>query len=96
MIIALSISIIINIVCIYLVWNTTRKISILENYASTFLSDLTDLKDRISKANTVIKQADTLGAFESDDEVGTAFQIIKDCLNRLDSDTIIEKEYGKE
>lgn len=96
MIIILSISVILNIVLAYLVWNTSRKISILETYASTFFTDLTDLKERISKANDVIQQADTLGAFESDDEVGTAFQIIKDCLKQLDSDTIIEKTYGKE
>lgn len=93
MIIILSISIITNIVCIYLVWNSSRKLSILETYASSFLSDLTNLRTKISQANDVIKKADTLGAFESDDEVGTAFQIIKDCLEQLNTDT--ETDYGK-
>jgi len=93
MIIALVISIVINLVCGYLVWNSNRKIGILEKYASTFLSDLTSLKDKIVKANSIMKQADTLGAFESDDEVGTAFKIMKDCLDTLESDALTSTTY---
>jgi hypothetical protein len=35
-----------------------------------------------------MNEADRLGAFESDDEVGTAFKIIKDCIQSLETKQI--------
>jgi len=39
-----------------------------------------------------MREADRLGAFETDDEVGTAFKIIKDCIASLEE---AEETYGE-
>jgi hypothetical protein len=85
-------SILFNVISFYVIWNTNRKLELLERYTSEFLTDLTSLQDKISEANRIMNEADRLGAFESDDEVGTAFKIIKDCIQSLETKQIdVEK-----
>ncbi len=90
--IILGVSVVLNIACIYVIWNSMQKIEILEKYASAFLTDLSNLKNKIQEANLVMREADRLGAFETDDEVGTAFKIIKDCIASLEE---AEETYGE-
>ena len=73
------------LVSIYVNYNLYRKVDILETYASNFLSDLVNLKEKIRDANKILKEADIRGSFESDDEVGSAFKLIKDSIEYLDS-----------
>jgi hypothetical protein len=41
------------------------------------------LKTKINQANSEIRNADRMGAFESSDEVGTSFKIIKEVMDDL-------------
>ena len=41
------------------------------------------LKTKINSANSEIRNADRLGAFESSDEVGTSFKIIREVMDDL-------------
>ena len=92
MIIAVIILTLLLGISIYINWNLSRKVSILENYASDFLSDLVNLKEKIREANKIIKDADIRGSFESDDEVGSAFRLIRDSINYLDTTTNLNNE----
>lgn len=73
------------VISVYLNWNLSRKVNMLEGYASDFLTDLMHLKEKIREANLVIKNADIRGSFESDDEVGSVFKILKDSIEYLDT-----------
>jgi len=41
------------------------------------------LKTKINEANSEIRNADRMGAFEASDEVGTSFRIIKEVMDDL-------------
>ena len=41
------------IISLYVNWNLYRKVSLLEKYASDFLSDLVNLKNKIREANKI-------------------------------------------
>ena len=41
------------------------------------------LKNKLTEANSEIRNADRLGAFESSDEIGHAFNLIKDVIEDL-------------
>tara|TARA_R110001592_G_scaffold186543_2_gene430928 strand:- start:10 stop:297 length:288 start_codon:yes stop_codon:yes gene_type:complete len=41
------------------------------------------LKTKINQANSEIRNADRIGAFEASDEVGTSFKIIKEVMDDL-------------
>ncbi len=41
------------------------------------------LKTKINSANSEIRNADRMGAFEASDEVGTSFKIIKEVMDDL-------------
>ena len=41
------------------------------------------LKTKINSANSEIRNADRIGAFEASDEVGTSFKIIKEVMDDL-------------
>ncbi len=41
------------------------------------------LKTKINSANSEIRNADRMGAFESSDEVGTSFKIIREVMDDL-------------
>ena len=81
------------IISLYVNWNLYRKVGILEKYATKFLSELTNLKQRIEVASKVMNEADIRGSFSSDDEVGSAFKIIKDCIDYMNSQLDDLNEY---
>lgn len=85
MITAIVILSVLLLTSVYLNWNLSRKVTMLEGYASDFLTDLVHLKEKIREANRVIKEADIRGSFESDDEVGSVFKILKDSIEYLDT-----------
>jgi len=92
MVIAIIILILLLGTSIYVNWNLSKKVTILENYASDFLSDLVNLKEKIREANKIIKDADIRGSFESDDEVGSAFRLIRDSIDYLDTTTNLKND----
>ena len=62
----------------YVIWNLIRKTELLE----TWLEEFTQ---RIETVQTDLKVIDAKGAFESDDEVGSIFEQIKETVNKLDN-----------
>ena len=55
----------------------------LENSNTDYYNFLQSLKTKVTEANSEIRNADRLGAFESSDEVGTSFKIIKEVMEDL-------------
>ena len=55
----------------------------LENSNTSHYNFVEQLKTKINQANSEIRNADRLGAFESSDEVGTSFNIIKEGMDYL-------------
>ena len=55
----------------------------LESSNTDYYNFLQSLKTKVTEANSEIRNADRLGAFESSDEVGTSFQIIKEVMEDL-------------
>ena len=55
----------------------------LETSNTDYYNFIQSLKNKITEANSEIRNADRLGAFEASDEVGTSFQIIKEVMEDL-------------
>ena len=55
----------------------------LESSNTDYYNFLQSLKTKVTEANSEIRNADRLGAFESSDEVGTSFKIIKEVMEDL-------------
>ena len=69
---------IVSIVQLYVIINLYNKVDFLEQVLDgTYLT----IQDTISK----MKEIDTLGAFESDDETGTTFTMLKEEIDNLDN-----------
>ena len=62
----------------YVIWNLIRKTELLETWVEEFTQ-------RIETVQTDLKVMDNRGAFESDDEVGSIFEQIKETVNKLDN-----------
>ena len=64
----------------YVIWNLTRKTEILETWIENF-------SDRISQVQQELSDIDSTGHFESDDEIGSIFDGIKEIINDLNEFT---------
>ena len=62
----------------YVIWNLTRKIELLETW-------MEDFSDRVSKVQSDLNDIDSTGHFESDDEIGSIFDSIKEIINDLNN-----------
>jgi peptidoglycan hydrolase CwlO-like protein len=78
------------IISVYVNINQLRKqesqedyITELENSNTEYYNFFQSLKTKIGQANSQIKNADRLGAFEASDEIGTSFKIIKEVIEDL-------------
>ena len=60
----------------YVIWNLTRKAELLETW-------IEDFSDRITRVQQELKDIDSTGHFEADDEIGTIFDGIKEVINEL-------------
>ena len=67
----------------YVIWNLTRKTELLETW-------MEDFSDRVSQVQSDLKDIDSTGHFESDDEIGAIFDSIKDIINDLNN--FVEQE----
>ena len=76
--ILLVIFIIVVVVGCYIIWNLMKKTEMLETWVVTFTQ-------RIEKIQTDLKDIDSTGHFESDDEIGAIFDGIKDIINDLNN-----------
>ena len=62
----------------YVIWNLFRKTELLETWVEQFTQ-------RIQSAQNALKEVDSQGYFESDDEVGSVFARIKEIVDDLDN-----------
>ena len=60
----------------YVIWNLMKKTELLEDFVG-------NVGEKIINVNERLKQIDSTGHFESDDEVGTVFDAIKETVNEL-------------
>ena len=72
----------------YVIWNLLKKVEKLEDVTGEQSELISTLTSSVIKIDEVITQLDSSGAFESDDEIGTFFEQIKNMrdtlLNNLD------------
>ena len=64
----------------YIIWNLTRKTELLETWIENF-------SDKITQVQRELKDIDSTGHFESDDEIGAIFEGIKEVINELNDFT---------
>jgi peptidoglycan hydrolase CwlO-like protein len=90
MIIAIVIISILLIVSVYVNINQIRRqesqedyITELENSNTEYYNFFQQLRTKVGEANSQIRNADRLGAFEASDEVGASFNIIKEVFEDL-------------
>ena len=62
----------------YVIWNLTRKTELLETWIENF-------SDRTARVQQELKDIDSTGHFEADDEIGTIFDSIKEIINDLNN-----------
>ena len=67
----------------YTSWNLFQKVERLETW-------IEDYAARVTITKNVLDELDSEGKFESDDEIGTVFEGIKETINELN--TITEKD----
>ena len=75
--------ILLSIVILVLGWTTfnlTRKVERLETWIESYA-------ERIQDTQRVLKEIDSKGDFEADDEVGVIFQAIKEAIDELNEIT---------
>ena len=60
----------------YVIWNLNRKTELLETWVENF-------SDKVTRVQQEMKDIDSTGHFEADDEVGTIFEGIKEVINEL-------------
>lgn len=79
------------IVLSFTTWNLLKKQEKAEDILAGYLDYLDKLSRTIEVSNNKIKEIDSKGTFESDDEVGFFFQTIKDLQSIFNEFTIKEK-----
>ena len=79
----LAISVFVNINQLRKQEAQSEYIEDLENSNTNYYTHFDQLKTKLTQANSEIRNIDRLGAFESSDEVGSAFRVIKEVLEDL-------------
>ena len=73
----------------YVIWNLNRKTELLETWVENF-------SDKVTRVQQELKDIDSTGHFESDDEVGSIFDSIKEVVNELNDFTEGEEISGQD
>ncbi len=60
----------------YIIWNLNRKTELLETWVE-------DFGNRVTRVQQELSEIDSTGHFESDDEIGSIFDSIKEVINEL-------------
>ena len=74
---------IISLTLSYIVFNLTRKVERLETWVE-------DYAQRIQDTQQVLKEIDSKGTFEADDEIGVVFTAIKEAVDEINEITETE------
>ena len=62
----------------YVIWNLNKKTELLETWVENFSNTIETIQEEL-------KDIDSRGVFESDDEIGAIFKQIKQTVNQLQS-----------
>ena len=73
----------------YVIWHLLRKTELLETWVE-------DFGDRVTRVQQELKDIDSTGHFESDDEIGAIFEGIKEVINELNDLTEGEEISGQD
>ena len=73
----------------YVIWNLMRKTELLETWVE-------DFGDRVTRVQQELKDIDSTGHFEADDEVGSIFTSIKEVIDELNDLTEGEEISGQD
>tara|TARA_R110000824_G_scaffold320449_1_gene507422 strand:+ start:64 stop:324 length:261 start_codon:yes stop_codon:yes gene_type:complete len=60
----------------YVIWNLNRKTELLETWVENF-------SDKVTQVQQELKEIDSTGHFEADDEIGSIFSSIKEVVDEL-------------
>ena len=60
----------------YIIWNLNRKTELLETWVENF-------SDKVTQVQRELTEIDSTGHFESDDEIGSIFNSIKEVVDEL-------------
>ena len=61
----------------YVIWNLFRKTELLETWVENF-------SQQVEAVQSNLKEVDSKGYFEEDDEVGSVFERVKEIIKQLD------------
>ncbi len=61
----------------YVIWNTTKKLEVMEDWISSFMTTIIEINNKVN-------EIDYKGYFAEDDETGTIFKQLKETINQLD------------
>ena len=81
--VTLAISLFVNVNQLRKQEDQSDYIEDLEKSNVAYYDFLEQLKQKLNQANSEIRNADRIGAFENSDEVGTSFKIIKEVMEDL-------------
>ena len=81
--VALAISVLVNINQLRKQEDQTDYIDDLEKSNTNYYNFFEQLKTKVNQANSEIRNADRMGAFEASDEVGASFKLIKEVIDDL-------------
>ena len=76
----------------FALYNLLKKYERLEDYAEVTEGWVNNLNIRLNQIYSEIKAIDHKGSFESDDEVGSTFNQIRDTIKTLDNFILKEEE----
>lgn len=81
--ILLTVSIILFLISLLVISNLLYKVEVYETTFERILPILQKLQETIITSNTKLKELDTTGGFESDDEIGFFFNTVKALQQQL-------------
>jgi predicted PurR-regulated permease PerM len=70
-------------ISLYIIWNLNTKVAQYEDTIETYQEWIQGFTDTVKDVDEKMKQIDSQGTFESDDEVGTFFQTLKILMNQI-------------
>ena len=62
----------------YVIWNTTKKLEVMEDWISSFMTTIIEINNKVN-------EIDYKGYFAEDDETGQIFSQLKETINELNN-----------
>lgn len=81
-----------SLVSIFIIINLLKKYEKLEDYSETLEAWVNNLNIRLNQIYNQIREIDHRGSFESDDEIGSTFNQIRDTIKVLDKFILKEED----